>query len=180
MGLSHSAFSMQELNDYETLTYLTKKEILHVHERFSNLNPSAVKQNKNAKLPFETVSELKLNPFNDQIMKVFSVSGDGITFEDFLDMMSVFSDRAPQSVKAEYAFRIYDFDEDDMISQNDLKMVIQRLAGKNSFSEEQMQHMIDNILKEADLDGDKKLSFAEFEHAIFKAPDFVNSFRIQL
>lgn len=28
------------------------------------------------------------------------------------------------------------------------------------------------ILKEADLDGDKKLSF-EFEHAIFKAPDFV-------
>lgn len=29
------------------------------------------------------------------------------------------------------------------------------------------------ILKEADLDGDKKLSFAEFEHAIFKAPDFV-------
>lgn len=38
-----------------------------------------------------------------------------------------------------------DFDEDDMISQNDLKMVIQRLAGKNSFSEEQMQHMIDNV-----------------------------------
>lgn len=50
---------------------------------------------------------LQLNPFNDQIMKVFSLSGDGITFEDFLDMMSVFSDRAPQSVKAEYAFRIY-------------------------------------------------------------------------
>ena len=30
-----------------------------------------------------------------------------MTFEDFLDMMSVFSDNAPKSVKVEYAFRIY-------------------------------------------------------------------------
>lgn len=28
-------------------------------------------------------------------------------FEDFLDMMSVFSDQAPKSVKAEWAFKIY-------------------------------------------------------------------------
>jgi len=39
---------------------------------------------------------------------VFSSSQDGdMTFEDFLDMMSVFSDNAPKSVKVEYAFRIY-------------------------------------------------------------------------
>lgn len=30
-----------------------------------------------------------------------------MTFEDFLDMMSVFSDGAPKNVKVEYAFRIY-------------------------------------------------------------------------
>lgn len=30
-----------------------------------------------------------------------------MTFEDFLDMMSVFSDNAPKNVKVEYAFRIY-------------------------------------------------------------------------
>ena len=39
---------------------------------------------------------------------MFSSSHDGqMTFEDFLDMMSVFSDNAPKSVKVEYAFRIY-------------------------------------------------------------------------
>ena len=48
------------------------------------------------------------NPFRDRIVKVFSSSNDGqMTFEDFLDMMSVFSDNAPKSVKVEYAFRIY-------------------------------------------------------------------------
>ena len=51
---------------------------------------------------------LQENPFRDRIVKVFSSSHDGqMTFEDFLDMMSVFSDNAPKSVKVEYAFRIY-------------------------------------------------------------------------
>lgn len=52
--------------------------------------------------------ELRVNPFGDRICKVFSSSNNGeISFEDFLDMMSVFSDAAPKSVKAEHAFRIF-------------------------------------------------------------------------
>lgn len=49
-----------------------------------------------------------MNPFGDRMCKVFSSSRDGdCTFEDFLDMMSVFSEAAPKSVKAEHAFRIF-------------------------------------------------------------------------
>ena len=49
-----------------------------------------------------------MNPFRERICDVFSSAGDGgLTFEDFLDMMSVFSDQAPKNVKVEYAFRIY-------------------------------------------------------------------------
>jgi hypothetical protein len=40
--------------------------------------------------------------------KVFSQDGSGnLKFEDFLDMMSVFSEQATRDVKASYAFRIY-------------------------------------------------------------------------
>ena len=45
---------------------------------------------------------------------------------------------------------------------------------------EDMKMLIDNIYQEADLDDDDTLSFAEFEHVISKAPDFVTSFRIRL
>ncbi|WAR23061.1 CIB1-like protein [Mya arenaria] len=139
------------LNSYCELTYFTKKEILHVYKRFSLLNPDAVSKDKNAKLGRDEIldlPELKVNPFKDRICQVFSSSKDGdMTFEDFLDMMSVFSDNAPKN-----------FDEDDMISSKDLK----------------------EIFEEADLDDDDSLSFAEFEHVISKAPDFVNSFRIRL
>lgn len=67
--------------------------------------------NRNAKLPISKIlqyPELRVNPFGDRICKVFSSSQDGdCTFEDFLDMMSVFSDAAPKAVKAEHAFRIF-------------------------------------------------------------------------
>ncbi len=141
-------------------------------------------------------TELGTNPFRDRICKIFSSSHDGdCTFEDFLDMMSVFSETAPRSVKAEHAFRIYgnypifivlamqiicsiffatDFDGDDMLGINDLRQVINRLTGvEQSLSEQDMQHLIQNILDEADLDDDGALSFAEFEHVIDKSPDFV-------
>ncbi|KAK7100973.1 calcium and integrin-binding protein 1-like [Littorina saxatilis] len=184
MGAVQSVFTEQELDNYQALTYLSKRAILNVYKRFSSLNPTAILHDKNARMPFSTVTdiqELRANPFKDQLMKVFSSSPDGMTFEDFLDMISVFSDEAPKSVKVEYAFRIYDFDGDDMISSNDLKEVINRLTGDdNAFTEGEMQLLIDNILEESDLDVDDALSFAEFEHVISKAPDFSSSFRIRL
>lgn len=81
------------------------------HQKFKALAPEKVGHNRNAKLPMSKIlqyPELRANPFGDRICKVFSSSQDGdCTFEDFLDMMSVFSDAAPKAVKAEHAFRIF-------------------------------------------------------------------------
>lgn len=118
--------------------------------------------------------ELKYNPFGDRICKIFSTKQDGdCTFEDFLDMMSVFSVASPKSVKAEHAFRIFDFDGDDMLGVEDLKRTIERLIGDaNLLNENDIQMLIQYILEEADLDDDGSLSFAEFEHIIDKSSDF--------
>ncbi|GJQ66858.1 hypothetical protein Trydic_g7884 [Trypoxylus dichotomus] len=184
MGQGKSQFSEEELQDYEDLTYFSKKEVLYAHQKFKALAPEKVGHNKNAKLPINKMlqyPELGVNPFGERICKVFSSSRDGdCTFEDFLDMMSVFSEAAPKSVKAEHAFRIFDFDGDDMLGTSDLKQVIERLLGNNKLTEREMQHLIQNILEEADLDDDGSLSFAEFEHIIDKSSDFSNAFRIRL
>ncbi|XP_076317361.1 calcium and integrin-binding family member 2-like isoform X2 [Tachypleus tridentatus] len=186
MGQQESVFTEEELEDYQELTFFLKKEILHCYKRFKMLAPEAVSKNRNVRLPMATVltlPELQVNPFCDRICKVFSSAGDGsMTFEDFLDMMSVFSDAAPRSVKTEYAFRIYDFDEDDMISVEDLREILNRLLGpgKKKLSEEDVEELIDNVMAEADLDEDHFLAFAEFEHVISKSPDFLSSFRIRL
>lgn len=186
MGQQHSVFTEEELDDYQELTFFTKSEIIVAYERFKQLAPDVVSKDRNAKLPMDKIlnmPELGVNPFRDRICKVFSSSNDGhMTFEDFLDMMSVFSHKAPRSVKTEYAFQIFDFNEDDMISTEDLKQVIGRLTqrGGQVFADYEVKQLVENILKEADLDEDRLLAFAEFEHAISKAPDFMNSFRINL
>lgn len=49
------------------------------------------------------------NPFRERICRVFSTSParDSLSFEDFLDLLSVFSDTATPDIKSHYAFRIF-------------------------------------------------------------------------
>ncbi|XP_002155581.1 calcium and integrin-binding protein 1 [Hydra vulgaris] len=184
MGAGQSAFTEEELKEYQELTYLTQKEILHCHKRFKELDVLAVTKDKNARLSKRAIlnlPELKVNPFQDRICRVFSSTpetGD-MTFDDFLDMMSVFSENAPKSVKVEYAFRIYDFNEDDFLCRSDVCQIISKLCGEQKLTEDNINAIVKKIMAEADLDDDNRLSFAEFEHVISKAPDFVNSFRIR-
>lgn len=72
-----------------------------------------------------------------------------------------------------YCLLFLDFDGDDMLGKSDLRQVIQRLIGfNNSFSDLEIEQLIQNIMEEADLDDDGSLSFAEFEHVIDKSSDF--------
>lgn len=59
-----------------------------------------------------------------------------------------------------------------MLGVSDLKQVITRLIGTNNLTQSEMQHLVQLILEEADLDDDGSLSFAEFEHIIDKSSDF--------
>ncbi|GIY29945.1 calcium and integrin-binding family member 3 [Caerostris extrusa] len=73
--------------------------------------------------------ELKENPFRQRICKVFSNDGSGnLTFDDFLDMFSVFSEQAPRNVKQVYAFKIYDYDGDQFIGPKDLEQAVTALT----------------------------------------------------
>lgn len=45
---------------------------------------------------------------------------------------------------------------------------------------EEQQQIADKVIEEADVDGDGKLSFLEFDHVVTRAPDFLNTFHIRL
>ncbi|GAB1605334.1 calcium and integrin-binding protein 1-like [Argonauta hians] len=187
MGNSNTALNHDELEAYQELTFFTRRDILNVYDRYKMLAGNK-EIDRDTRLDQKTICqlpELKVNPFKDRICQVFSSQNDGsLTFEDFLDMMSVFSDNAPRNVKVNYAFRIYDFGNKNMITSQDLKEIIQRItmpdASSDRLDDESLQLLIDNIMEESDLDNDDCLSFQEFEHVISKSPDFVSSFCIHL
>lgn len=76
-------------------------------------------------------------------------------------------------------FNSLDYDKDGFIGQSDLKSVIEALT-RNELTPEEHQQIADKVIEEADVDGDGKLSFLEFDHVVTRAPDFLNTFHIRL
>jgi len=223
MGSSDSRLAISDLEEYEYCTFFTRKEILHLETRWQQVLQHDIQyksdfDDDNQKegwkyddryLPADVIvnmSELKFNPFKHQIVKVFSNQTDGsIGFDDFLDMMSVFSEKADKHVKASFAFKIYDWDGDGWLSREDLILTVKALGNDGDEEDDDDDHdkkdkqvprstteaietlapgvieeIVDKIIHECDLDGDKKLSFVEFDNIIARSPDFVNTFRIRI
>uniref|UniRef100_K7GDU6 Calcium and integrin binding family member 3 n=2 Tax=Pelodiscus sinensis TaxID=13735 RepID=K7GDU6_PELSI len=168
-------------------TFFTRKEILRLFYRYRDLAPQLVPlsyiDKPDVKLPYELIGsmpELKDNPFRQRIAEVFSEDGDGnMTLDDFLDMFSVLSEMAPRDLKAYYAFKIYDFNNDDYICKSDLEKTVNKLT-RNELTPEEVCLVCDKVIDEADQDNDGKLSVEDFQHMIIRAPDFLSTFHIRI
>lgn len=136
MGQRQGVFEEAHLEQYQECSYFTKEEIVRLYKRFSALSPDKINPklaNVTTRLSFAEVQdlpELRENPFKERMCEVFSTGSRGLHFEDFLDMFSVFSERAPWDLKATYAFRIYDFNNDAAICRSDIQQILKRLTGK--------------------------------------------------
>ena len=84
MGNSNSAFTGKELDEYQDLTYLTKKEIINVFNRFCALAESdedrkQITRDKRGfyldKDAMEQLEELQVNPFRTRILQGKSTMG---------------------------------------------------------------------------------------------------------
>ncbi|CAH3041771.1 unnamed protein product, partial [Pocillopora meandrina] len=167
-------------------TYFNRADILRIHRRYRDLNTDLIPDDfteldVQPKLKYkflQQLPELKENPFRRRICEVFSPNGDGsLTFDDFLNMMSVLSESAPIELKAKYAFRIFDFDQDDYLGKEDLKQTLRAITAKE-LTDEEMEFVSDELLKEADIDEDGFLSYSEFENVIARSPEFMKHFRV--
>ncbi|XP_077794383.1 calcium and integrin-binding family member 2 isoform X3 [Macaca mulatta] len=158
-----------------------------LHSRFYELAPNLVpmdyRKSPIVHVPMSLIiqmPELRENPFKERIVAAFSEDGEGnLTFNDFVDMFSVLCESAPRELKANYAFKIYDFNTDNFICKEDLELTLARLT-KSELDEEEVVLVCDKVIEEADLDGDGKLGFADFEDMIAKAPDFLSTFHIRI
>nr|XP_056721976.1 calcium and integrin-binding protein 1 [Euleptes europaea] len=190
MGGSGSHLPRDLLSEYQELTFLSKQEILLAHRRFSELLPKEERERALlTRLPRSKMlmlPELRANPFGHRICRVFSTAADGggsLSFEDFLDMLSVFSDAASPEIKSHYAFRIFDFDDDGTLDKKDLENLVNCLTGEGEqsrLSPVEMDQLIQNILEESDIDKDGTINLSEFQHIISRSPDFPSSFKIVL
>nr|CAD7442570.1 unnamed protein product [Timema bartmani] len=136
-GTSSKLVSEDVLDEYVQLTYLSRVEILKILKRFHSIDPRGVESSLmyriNAHDIMRTFLELKCNPYRDRLLEVFSSYNDShMSFEDMLDLFSALSENCPDNVKARWAFKIFDFDDDNLLSVDDLKHIVGRLCESRS------------------------------------------------
>ncbi len=135
MGQQQSVFDNNQFEKYAQCTYFKQKDILRLYKIFSKLDPDRINPrfvDTRTRLSFaqmQSLPELRENPFKVRLCKVFSTNGQGINFEDFLDMFSVLSSHAPWELKAAYAFRVFDYNGDAGICEDDIKQIVTSLVG---------------------------------------------------
>ncbi|XP_044739813.1 calcium-binding protein LPS1-alpha-like [Chrysoperla carnea] len=103
-----------------------------------------------------------------QMLQEIDVDGDGnVSFEEFVDIVANMgtteiglSDAAQEEQELRDAFRVFDKHNRGYISASDLRAVLQCLG--EDLSEEEIEDMI----KEVDVDGDGRIDFYEFVHAL--------------
>lgn len=96
-----------------------------------------------------------------------------------MHFLSVFSEAASLEIKSYFAFLIYDENEDDYLDEDDLNIVIESIT-RGELTTKEIKTCVDKILAEADIDGDGRLSYMEFEHIIQRSPDFTNTFTLRM
>merc|ERR1711872_1002088 len=100
------------------------------------------------------------NPTEDEVLNLvieYDVNGDGtIDFDEFLEMMRKQAEQQDNSAELKEAFKIFDRDGNGYIDAAELKKVVTLYGERLSLEE------AEELLNEADMDGDGKLDFEEF------------------
>ncbi|KAG4066134.1 hypothetical protein HA402_010336 [Bradysia odoriphaga] len=128
---------------------------------------------------FARVEELQ------EMLQEIDIDGDGnVSFEEFVDILSNITDATTETSADQEerelrdAFRVFDKHNRGYITASDLRAVLQCLG------EDLDEDEIEDMIKEVDVDGDGKIDFYEFVHAlgepedsqdIDEEDDFINS-----
>ncbi|KAF8504227.1 calcium/calmodulin-dependent protein phosphatase [Gautieria morchelliformis] len=115
---------------------------------------------------FLRIPQIANNPLASRMIAIFDEDGGGtVDFQEFVGGLSAFSSRGGREEKLRFAFKVYDMDRDEFISNGELFLVLKMMVG-NNLKDQQLQQIVDKTIMEADKDGDGKLSFEEFSNMV--------------
>ncbi|KAL7328596.1 hypothetical protein PS15p_206841 [Mucor circinelloides] len=103
----------------------------------------------------------------DMINDVDSDNNGRIDFNEFLTIMSRMKGTDETENDLVEAFKVFDKDQDGSITQDELRSVMANLGQKLTSQE------LDEMIKEADTDGDGKINYKEFVKMMVRPSNYV-------
>lgn len=148
-----------------SVNQFSDEEILKLYSRFRSIDKSHDGYIQVSEI-LGINPELSDNPLTHRVVSVFDKNGAGkISFMEFVTGLARAS--TDDESKKRFMFDVYDMDGDGLISNGDLFNAVSLMCG-NNLSRHQLQQLVDRTMRDADQDGDGRLSFEEFERALGK------------
>lgn len=159
MGATMSALTNDEVELISREESLSQAQVKRLYSRFQKLDPQ-----QSGTLDAQVlmmIPELAMNPLHPRLVAIF----ENNNFREFVSNVSAFNGDADDKRKADFAFKVYDIDNDDYISFDDLYQILVMLVGDN-VQEDNLKKLVREVIDDADTDNDGRISRAEFGPAL--------------
>jgi len=171
MGAYRSKLTPEEVEELQSSTHFTSREIEVLYRRFKKLDRK--RAGYITRDEFHLIPELSMNPLCDRLIGLFDpTQSEQVTFDMFVNAVNLFSPHAPLKERMKAVFQVYDVDGDGRISAADLHALLHCLVGDNLDGDMQRAIVQQTLQHCGKPHPDDTITLEDFEHIL--GPEIAN------
>ena len=172
MGADLIKSSRSDINPEEVkLKELSPKSITKLRQSFLQ-SPSSLRIDRSKLISLTGIGQRE----SDILFEYFDMDGDGEIDDYELTCAIAMLIYSSIDLKSEFIFKLYDLDSNNFLTKDELYnlVITMTLYNKNPLITANIEEKTDELLREADLDLDKKLSLREFQAYAYKNREIIS------
>ncbi|POM64167.1 TKL/LISK/LISK-DD1 protein Kinase, partial [Phytophthora palmivora] len=159
--------SDDQVTAYVSTTNFTPEEVVALHAHYDFISSAKRDDGLIDRSEFQTALgfTVKESLYVDRIFQLFDTNNDNfISFDEFLQSVSVLSSKGGTAEKIKFSFDILDFDRDGKLSTQELLSMLEACIQENCINipAECLATIVAKTMEDVDLDKDGFISFDEF------------------